>query len=107
MALKLGPDVHQLVGLGIRQWRQQRRVGHGEDRRVRADAKRQRENCDGREARTLAKHSYRETKILQQSVEPSSCANGSHFFFYRLDTPNSILATRRASSGSIPSRIFW
>ena len=48
-----GPHHHQLVRLVIRQRRQKSGVNDAENRGVRANAQRERQNCDGREAGIL------------------------------------------------------
>ena len=68
MALKLGPDVHQPVWLRIRQWCQQRRVGHGEDRRGGADAKREREQYRASQTKAFAQRTKGIGEVLKQAL---------------------------------------
>jgi hypothetical protein len=60
-------DQHQPLGMRVRQRPQQQRVGHAENRRVRADAQRQRDDGHQGEARALREH-------------PDGVAEVSHYF---------------------------
>src|SRR5262249_39100281 len=63
-----GVDLDELLGLLEVERLQERRVDHAEDRRVRADAEREREDRDGREAGTAQEPARREAKIEQQRL---------------------------------------
>jgi hypothetical protein len=64
------PQVHEALGLAVRQWAQQRGVDHGEDRRVGADADHQREQHDDGEPRLTAEHSRREAQVAPEVRPP-------------------------------------
>src|SRR5262245_24649651 len=55
---------HQLFRRAIWQWLEQHRVHHAENRSVRADAQRQRENSNQREAGFLHQHSRAIAQVL-------------------------------------------
>ena len=56
---------HQPVGLGVREAGEERRAQRREDRRVAADAEREREDDDGGEAGRSAERSERVTEVLE------------------------------------------
>ena len=62
------------IRIGHRQRPQQHRVHHAEDRRVRADAKRQRQNRRERQIRGSAQRANPESQIAQQLVQPHPAA---------------------------------
>jgi|HubBroStandDraft_6_1064221.scaffolds.fasta_scaffold78908_1 hypothetical protein len=66
--LDLRPDHHDLVRLGIRQRRQERRVIDREDGGVGADAERQGEQNGDGQARVPGKHAEAESEVLKQSL---------------------------------------
>ena len=71
--LDLRPHHHQLVRVRIRQRRQQRRIVHREDRRVRADPQRQRQQHREGHARIPSQHPQTESKVPPQRLHPTSC----------------------------------
>jgi hypothetical protein len=69
-ASPLGPDDHQALVVEERQRTQQHGVDHVEDRDVRADAERKREDGDRAEAGVAAQHAQREGGVLPELLEP-------------------------------------
>jgi hypothetical protein len=62
---------HELLGVRDRQRAQQERVDEGKDRRVRADAKRERGDDREREGGTACERSNRVAQIAQDGFQPS------------------------------------
>jgi hypothetical protein len=64
----LARDEREPLGLRERQGPEHHRVHDAEDRGVRADAERQRQERDGREARALGQPAQREPHVLEQCI---------------------------------------
>src|SRR5262249_45991471 len=62
------PNNHQLLGIAVRQRREQHGVDHAEDRRIGADSQRQREYNDQTEAPPLAKATDGITHVLKKTL---------------------------------------
>ena len=62
---------HQAARLGKRQWTNQNRIDHGEDRRVGSEAEREREPGLGGEAGVLQQLAKREFEIIHSAMPPA------------------------------------
>src|SRR5205807_2346286 len=62
------PDEHEAIGRGVRQGAQQHLIQEAENRRVRADAEREREHRDQREDRLLPQRTERVPDVLHGAV---------------------------------------
>ena len=83
----------ELLGVGERQRPKEHAVQDGEHRRVRADAERERERRDDREARCAAERSKGEADVLDQSLEPHAAPHLARHFLHMADVAE--LAPRR------------
>ena len=71
---RLFPERDEATGIRIRQRTQQHRVDEAEDRGVCADAERQREHGDHREARALAKRAQGVSCVLERALDQADAA---------------------------------
>src|SRR5882762_6424819 len=61
---------HQSCRIPKRQWPQQDRINHTENRCVRADGQRQSKHGDSGEAGTLGQHPHAEANVLPEAIPP-------------------------------------
>ena len=74
-------DADQLIGLGVRQRRQQNSIDQAENRGIRADAQRQRQHRNYGKARRSSQGASAVTQILRPSFQESHAPRVPAFFF--------------------------
>src|SRR5262249_11346566 len=82
-------NIHELLRIADRERLETHGVDQFKDRRVRADAQRQRQDSDGSEAGILQKHPHAKTQIVKHYLTPYS---------YLKATNGSTLVARRAGT---------
>src|SRR5208282_510691 len=65
-------DGDHALGMSNARWMQQKTIHHAEDRGVRADTQRQRQNSDGGESWRLPQHAHSVAHVLPEAVHDSS-----------------------------------
>src|SRR5262245_32506284 len=79
------PDHDQPIRVSKRQRTYQHSIDNAEDRRIRANAQRQRERCHGREALALEQHSYAVAQVLPDGLERPETPHRSAVLFRQGD----------------------
>ena len=82
-------DIHELFGMRIRQWLEQRRVDHAEDGGVGADAERERDHGDSSEAGGLGERAESEAHVAPKFLQPRQAAGVAVRFTGLIDAAES------------------
>src|SRR5579863_7131953 len=91
---------HHTLGFRIWEGAQKDGVHDAENRGVRADAQRQRENRNETEARALRQHSNAEAKILPKRLQERFPAGRTDILFHGFEAPHCDPQAEAASSSS-------